>query len=246
MAGLPKDRPVPTYRCPHCGDQIFRLPGSHEYLRCNHCSHRYMVLIDEQTRTAAFVDQAAKPGSEPLWLPKGSIRALVALSLAAAALVVVVLDRNVPAALLSLLLTVVGFYFGFRVKSSTLGDRLYDPTASREQPLHLPSGVIRGLLVLSLSIAGVLLAMRGELGSSEEQFGFFVILAALVVGHYFARLVKLSGGSGGPLGHVKALAVLGLTAALVWIFVAGVDESMPPWSVILLCGTVSFYFGSRS
>jgi hypothetical protein len=204
------------------------------------------VETGRQTVTAAFVDQAEKAGPGPPWLPRGSIRALVALVLAAAALVLVLRGRDMPAALTSLLLTVVGFYFGFRMKSDTLSDRLYDPTASREQPLYMPSGAIRMVLIGCLAVAGGLLASRGRLGATREQMEFFIIIAGLVVGYYFTKVVRLAGGGGGKLGHVKALAVLALTAALVAVFVTGADASMPPWSVTGLCGAISFYFGSRS
>jgi len=74
MGRAPKERPGPTYRCPHCGERIFRLPGNHERIICNRCRHRYMVMIDQETATVAFVDQADRGGPEPLWLPRGSIR----------------------------------------------------------------------------------------------------------------------------------------------------------------------------
>lgn len=246
MLRSPKEKPGPTYRCPHCGDRIGRLPGSHEFLICNHCRNRYMVMIDQQTGTVAFVDQAAKSGPEPLWLPKGSIRALVAMALAGLALALVLRGRDMPAALASLLLTVVGFYFGFRMKSTTLGDRLYDPTAAREQPLFMPSGAIRVLVIVCLALAGGFLASRGRLTATREQMEFFVILAGLVAGHYFTKIVRLSGGGGGKLGHIKALAVLALTAALAAVYITTADATMPPWSVRGLCATISFYFGSRS
>lgn len=206
-----------------------------------------MVMIDQQTGTVAFVDQAEKSGPEPLWLPKGSIRALVAMALVALVLALVLRGRSVPAALTSLLLTVVGFYFGFRMKSSTLGDRLYDPTASRDLPLYLPPGVIRVVLIVCLALAWFLLASRGRLGATQEQMDFFTILTGLAAGHYFTKVIRRAGGGGGgKLGHVKALAVLALTAALAAVYITNADASLPHWSVMALCGTISFYFGSRS
>ena len=249
MPRAPKEKPGPTYRCPHCGDQIRHLPGNHEFLVCNHCRHRYMVMIDQQTGTVAFVDQAEKSGPEPLWLPKGSIRAMVAMALVVLVLALVVRGGSVPAALTSLLLTVVGFYFGFRMKSSTLGDRLYDPTASRDLPLYMPPGVIRAVLVLCLAAAWFLLTSRGRLGATQEQMDFFTILTGLAAGHYFTKVIRRAGGGGGgggKLGHVKALAVLALMAALAAVYMTNADASMPHWSVMALCGTISFYFGSRS
>lgn len=244
---MSKERSGPTYRCPHCGEHILRLPDSHDFLVCNRCRARYMVMIDPQTQAVAFVDQAAKSGPPPLGLPKGSVRALVAMAMAATALVLVIRGQDVPGALASLLLTIIGFYFGFRTKANTLSDRLYDPTAARELPLFLPPGVIRLMLILCFVAAGAMLASRGRLGATREQAEFFVILAGLVVGHYFAKIVRPIGrGSKAAMGHVKALAVLALTASLASVFISGADASMPQWSVMGLCATVSFYFGSRS
>ncbi len=103
------------------------------------------------------------------------------------------------------------------------------------------------MLILCFIVAGSLLASRGQLGATREQAEFFVILSGLVVGHYFAKIVRPIGrGSKAAMGHIKALAVLVLTGSLAWVFISGVDSSMPQWSVMGLCATVSFYFGSRS
>ena len=245
MTPAPKERPSPTYRCPHCGDEIRRLPGANEFVICNRCRRRYMVMVDPPTGTVAFVDQSEGAGAEPLGLPKGSVRALVATGLTLAAAAVAAQGRDMPAALMSLLLTVVGFYYGFRAKASELGDRLYDPTADRERPLYLPSGAIRTGLIVALAITCVLLVAKGRLTASREQVEFFLILAGLVVGHYFAKFVRFAGAGRGPLGHLKALAVLGITGWLATVFVAA-PHSMPPTAVTALCAAVSFYFGSRS
>jgi len=241
----PREKAEPIYHCPHCNEMIRRLPENHGLITCNECQRQYMVMIDPQTGTVAFVDQAVPKGSEPLWLPKGSIRAIVALGLVAAALVVALHGRVLPVALMSLLLTVVGFYYGFRSKASELSDRLYDPTASREQPLHLPGGAIRTVLIVCLILTGWLLASNGKLDAMREQVEFFIILAGLVVGHYFAKVVRFAGAGRGAIGHVKALAVLAITAALMYVFVADTRE-LPPSLVTALCGAVSFYFGSRT
>ena len=245
MARNVRERQAQTYRCPHCGDEILRLPGANEFVICNRCRRRYMVMIDPQTQTVAFVDQSEASGTEPLGLPKGSVRALVALGLTVAAAVVAAEGRDLPAALMSLLLTVVGFYYGFRAKASELGDRLYDPTADRERPLFLPSGAIRTLLIVALAVTCGLLISKGKMVGSREQIEFFIILSGLVVGHYFAKFVRFAGAGRGPIGHVKALAVQGITAWLAVIFVRAA-ENMPPMMITVLCGTVSFYFGSRS
>ena len=232
------------YRCPHCREQITRLPDNHTFYRCARCKARYRVMIDEETATPVFVDQARKSGAQPLGLPKGSIRALVSLAMAGAGAAVVYAGRDVPGPLASLLLTIIGFYFGFRTKASTLSDRVYDPTARRELPLYLPSGVIRTVLIVLCLAMAVMLHERQRLLSIETHLELFAILAGLVVGHYFKKVFR--GARGGPaLGHVKALLVLLMAGVLAWLFVSGRHVDLPDRLVTGLCATISFYFGSR-
>jgi len=237
-----KERDI-LYRCPHCREQITRLPDNHTYYTCSRCRTRYLAMVDEQTNTVAFVDQTTRPSSRPLGLPKGSVRALVALSMVATCTALVARGHDVPGALASLLLTIIGFYFGFRVKSASLSDRVYDPSARRELPLYLPGGVIRTLLILACLFMAGLLLHRARLLSVPAHLELFVILAGLIAGHYFH---KVSRGTGPLLGHAKAALAVVMAAGLSWLFVTETHAALPPFAVMLLCATISFYYGSRS
>jgi hypothetical protein len=46
--------------------------------------------------------------------------------------------------------------------------------------------------------------------------------------------------------HVKALTCLAVAGLLAVLFVSGGHEQTPGMVVFLLCGVVSFYYGSRS
>jgi hypothetical protein len=241
-----KEREI-RHSCPKCGEQITHLPANHELYVCSRCRARYMTLIDAETGTAAFVDQAWSPTPEPLGLPKGSVRALLAMMMAAACLILVLSGHNVPSSLTLLLLTVIGFYFGFRGAGSTLSDRIYDPAAKREQPLRLPPGVIRTLLVATFVLAGAMLALHDRLTSVLTHMEFFVILAGLLVGHYFGRGTR--GGSRSRramIAHISGAAGLAIAGVLLWLFASGMFVHLPAWVVMALCATISFYFGSRS
>lgn len=151
--------------------------------------------------------------------------------------------HDVPGSLASLLLTIIGFYFGFRVKAATLSDRVYDPSARREQPLYLPAGAIRTLLILGSVLTAALLLHRGRLLDVQVHLEFLIILAGLVLGHYFGKVFR---GGGAGLAHLKGLLAVLMAAGLTWLFVTETYRSLPAHVVSLLCATISFYFGSRS
>ncbi len=129
-----------------------------------------------------------------------------------------------------------------------LSDRVYDSAARREQPLRLPAGVIRRVLVLGFLAMGLVLAWRTELATTRHYFEFFVILAGLVAGHLVGKVFTPLAASplGSVLVHAKGLADLTVTAVLVRLYLrgtaAGLDPAIPP----VLAATVTFYFGTRS
>jgi len=236
-------KPRISYRCPRCREQITRLPDNHTFYTCARCRTRYRVMIDEQTNTVAFVDQSAQSGKPPLGLPKGSIRALVALAMAGVCLAIVAQGGDIPGSLASLLLTIIAFYFGYRGKGASLIDRVYDPAARRELPLYLPAGLIRTLLIAACAMTAYLLLRADRVLGVPMHLEFLFILAGLIAGHYFGKVVR---GASPGVGHLKAVVALALAAVLAWVFVTGRHLSMPPHVVMLLCATISFYYGSRS
>ena len=243
MFDKPRER---VFYCPHCGSGVEPWLDDHVDYTCPQCASRYMVMVDDETNEAAFFLRDVAPDIEPLGLPKGSIRAVIALSLAGVSWYLAVRGRDVPAALLSLLLTVLGFYFGFRTKAAGLSDRVYDTAARREQPLHLPAGYIRTLLVLGFLVMGVVLYRRGSL-SDLRYLEFFFIVGGLVVGHYVGRAANhLPLETRRTLANAKGLLGLAMTAVVAGLFLTDADTRLPAWAVTLLCATITFYFGTRS
>ena len=49
---------------------------------------------------------------EPLWLPKGSVRAIIALAVVGAGIGMFAIKGNIPEALVGIIGMIVGFYFG--------------------------------------------------------------------------------------------------------------------------------------
>jgi hypothetical protein len=213
---------------------------------CPNCHRRYQVLLDESTKKAGFVRLDAAPVQEPLGLPRGSVRAIATLAAAGCCWVLMVTDKPVPGYLLSLLLTIIGYYFGFRQKLRGAGSRIFDASARAQEPLHLPGGSIRTVLILGFAVCGVLLWARRQL-IDPAYLEFFIVLIGLVVGYFFARLASPTRGSvlGNLIGHAKGLLVLAAAGGLAVLLLTGAQTDLPRLGLSLTC-LISFYFGSRS
>ncbi len=235
-------------QCPRCS---YRLHGSlkhGEAFACPGCRTEYDVLIGAQEGQAALLEKVESEAVLPLHLPRGSVRALIALSLLGSACFVAVTRGQVPESLLSLLLTIIGFYFGFRNAASARADRVHDPHFQREEPLFLPAGVIRKLMILAVAIMGIALSIQNPFWENQTYLSFFFSIAGLIIGHLFEKWISpgFSRSAGAMFKHLKALACLAVAGVLAVLFVSGGHEQTPGLIVFLLCGVVSFYYGSRS
>lgn len=235
-----------VYRCPACNWEFQDRLTDGTDVRCSGCGAEYRALVDEDSGRATLLRHDDRAVPEPLYLPRGSIRALVALSLAGASWALVGLARPLPESLLALLLTVLGYYFGFRRNARAAQSGMLDASREVADPLHLPGGTIRVVLAAGFVISAVALYAQGRLAAGRV-LEFYLILSGLLVGHVYRRLV--AGGRGTQLviaaGHVKGLAVLLTTAVLVVAWLGGWQEQWPDWVTGVLAAVVSFYFGSR-
>lgn len=235
------------YHCPRCGFEIREELADGGVFACSICGSSYKVLLDAETGEAGFIEQAAREVPEPLYLPRGSIRALVAMAVAVSCWLLIFTQRDVPGSLFSLVLTILGYYFGFRAKVKAAGSRILDPSATTTEPLFLPPGFIRGFLILGFLAAGAFLFARGR-WRELKYLEFIVVLFGLIAGYLFGRIMARGGASPFSLlvNHVKGAAVLAVAAYLTYLFVLGGYAALPPVAVTVLCAFVSFYFGSRT
>ena len=230
--------------CPRCGYEIRSELTDGEAFVCAVCRSRFRVILDDKAGKAAFYEEAPGQMPEPLYLPRGSIRALVAIAASASAWALIVMDRDVPGSLLSLILAVLAYYFGFRVTVKAAGSRMYDPAAVQTQPLNLPGGFIRTLLIVGFLVAGAVLVVRERIGS-EKYLEFFVILAGMVAGYVFGRVFSVArvGRAMVLVNHAKGAVVLAAAGWLTYLLFAGGCSNL---HLTALCAVVSFYYGSRS
>jgi hypothetical protein len=236
-----------TYQCPRCGFEIRQTLEERELFTCSVCSARFKVLVDEDTGKAAFLEQKEREIPEPLWIPRGSIRSLTALSAAFSFFILAARGAEIPAALLALLLTVVGYYFGFRARMKAARSRIFDASARPQEPLYLPGGSVRTLLILSFAVAGIFLHRQGLLGK-ERYLEFYVLIGGLVAGYAVAKIAAGAAESRAfeVFNHLKGAVVLAASFSLAYLFVSGDWARLEPVHLALLCAVVSFYYGSRT
>ncbi|QDV38827.1 hypothetical protein [Tautonia plasticadhaerens] len=202
-------------------------------------------------------------GRHAFGLPPGSVRALLALLIAATLCGTLALrpDREVPAYLRDLMFIILGHYFAVRGRARGSPD---EGEAGAPPPLYLPKGTVRLLLVLGFVAVAALLARRGRLAPIDENPGSVTLL--LVGGFLLGALMKWALGrfstGGRPrwfriLEDVKAVVALASAAVLV---VLCWDQASPflPDAMTgtiprlgehgpehLASALVGFYFGSR-
>ena len=233
--------------CPTCGVEIRGSIEDGQEYQCTSCHKKYIVLADKQTDKIGLVLLEESKIEEPLYLPRGSLRAITTILLAGCCWILIFINQDVPSYLLSLLLTVIGYYFGFRKKEAMVRGRMYDAAAKIENPLFLPAGYIRVFLIAGFLVSAGILWARGQLGDLT-YLEFFLILAGFTGGYIFARLlVNLEDVPAvyNSLLHLKGLILLGSAFALAVMLLTlhYQQNAYPP----LVCACViSFYFGSRS
>jgi hypothetical protein len=153
----------------------------------------------------------------------------------------------VPPQLFRLILAVTAYYFAFRVRLKGAGSRYFDPAAESVDPLYLPGGCVRGVLAGGFLASAMGLLAQGRL-TRPEFLEFFVLLGGLVAGSYFRKATQGAQGTAphNALGHMKALGVLLVAAALFYLYITGAHALVPLWIPLLLTCVVTFYFGSRT
>jgi hypothetical protein len=182
--------------------------------------------------------------SEPLFLPRGSLRAIAALVLSITSWVLMFTNRAIPNYLFGVLLTIIGNYFGHRRRRLMVLSNPHEPAIPESHPLFLPKGFIRLFLISGFVAGGMAAYAWGHLGE-DHYFEFFVVLGGFVIGHIFKKLISIKEGSIflSFLNHIKGLCLI---AAVVYLSMILLNN--PEWGgkyALYLSCFISFYFGSR-
>jgi hypothetical protein len=205
---------------------------------------------------------------QPLGLPRGSVRSVLALIIFGSVLALMLLpdDRRVPIPLylFYLMFLILGSYFGAQSHHAHLGH------AGEKPPLYLPRGTIRVVIVLaSLAVVGYGIYEYGDAFLQRLQPDLtqlrgdpylpLVVAGAFFLGLIWARITRSLFGRNGEVpawvqdiqAWLALLAVLGMVVDLLRLVVINPTLSddrmihLPTWEAIL-AGIVAFYFGARS
>jgi hypothetical protein len=199
---------------------------------------------------------------QPLGLPEGSVRALLAIMVFGTIWALLLIHEDKPASiplyLYYLMFLILGSYFAARRHHQP------PPGVRQAHPLHLPRGTLRFLMIVGF-IAAIGWGLYSDPGFvnrlnppvTEQPYLPVVVVGAFFLGILVARFGErvLAGPAGVPpwfqdlLAWVSLLAMLGLGAEVLIRLVIDPTLSqrlnLHPWESIL-AGVVAFYFGARS
>jgi hypothetical protein len=206
---------------------------------------------------------------QPLGLPAGSIRAILALTVLGLIWALMLLpeskEMTIPLYLFCLMFLILGHFFAAH------GYSIAGPTSGTASPLYLPRGSIR--LIMILGFVGVLVVRYRRNPDWQELLGLLklresvidqpylpiILVGAFFLGIFFAKVFGriLSGQYGPPPWFQDVQAWLALLATLglivQYVIELGINPGRAPenrirlqeWEVPL-ASIICFYFGARS
>src|SRR5687768_10550187 len=194
----------------------------------------------------------------PLNLPVGSVRALLTLSILGTSWAQLLRGMELSPQLRDTLILVIAYYFGTRnakaglvaAPADSLAGAMPDREANRKDPLFLPKGSIRALIVIGFGAVAYQLHQDGKFTSLETMPPELMLVGTFLVGAIsrggFARIAarvatKVSNAAGHALAAGTLAAVLGYCGAVV----AGMESLLTPEMTATFLGITGFYLGKR-
>jgi len=236
--------------CPVCGHEIHENKKENtDIFTCKSCNTSYNTVEDKQSGKIGLIEKDTdKPMPEPLFLPKGSIRGGLTITLSAICWIMIWRNQYVPSYLLSLILTIIGYYFGFRQKMAAADSRIYDASTTPVEPLFLPKGMIRTILITGFTVSAIVLSVQNRL-TQFWVLEFYFIFLGLTIGHLIRKLTYSFKRSYTYelYNHGKGMLVIMCAIALIaTLLVPEIADKIDPIIPLFLASGISFYFGSRT
>jgi len=181
----------------------------------------------------------------PLFIPRGSVRALVTLIVTSATCFRLVMQHPIGIALNTALFIVLAYYFAHRGAHPT-------QEAEGRNPLFLPRGTIRTLLILGLATTAVLMWRRAGRAPFAANVVTVATLGSFFAGFLFQAIThrrRLRPGVKTPFldlfNHLKALVVLAAAGFLGYAPMIGLAGLQTEGRLVGALAAIAFYFGSR-
>jgi hypothetical protein len=184
--------------------------------------------------------------SRPLGLPKGSVRALCLLGLAARAVLTLRENHAVEPWLWAALIVSGAAYFAARAATH------YPPTGAEPPPGHhhplwLPPGTIRILFLCAVAYGSWLYFRQHRL--TEDLQPLVIVIGAFLAGvlmrWFLAQVRRPEDASSLIFEHLQAFAAVAAAAGLVAIAVTHRDVELAPWVEPTLAAICTYYAGAR-
>jgi predicted RNA-binding Zn-ribbon protein involved in translation (DUF1610 family) len=234
-------------QCPVCASPILEKLDQDSKFDCPECGNSFVIKWNKKQRDYRFINLADTGKGEPLGLPRGSVRAIVTIVISMTIWLLLIRDRHVPDYLLNLALVMVGYYFAFRALSTPLKGIPAVKFKDSKEPLYMPKGVIRWILLGGFLIAGSFIFFRGELWDSY-LFEFYVIIIGLSIGYSYRKLYieKMKRETPMWMKNIKSIIVLLASLTLFVVFTFTFIKDAPDLSIRASIAIIGFYFGSRN
>jgi len=234
----------PGYHCPKCSWSIRQELLTDTIYGCPVCKTKSLVKWDRHKQRFILIENFEKE-KEPLRLPKGSVRAIVMLLVISSFCILILQKDEVPNYLLNLALIIVGYYFALRKSIAGHSTYFFDAVKDEKQPLFLPKGWIRGIIIIAFSMTVIYLIMNDRF-SNSGLIDFFLIIAGLVAGLLIYKLTYAFRFKKWHiiLSHMKATAIL-LISVILFIAMIIEKDILDALYIRLMVISIGFYFGSR-
>jgi len=190
----------------------------------------------------------------PLGLPRGSVRALLALSVVFVTCWLIVRGEDVPLAVSESLFTVLAYYFATRGLAQLSPEERKQLREMRggleeDRPLFLPAGTIRAVIILAFVGVSAYLAKQAGIGRLLSQTTLLLVFAFLAgqLLKLITAAVKRRQPAEGVTAFEHGKAAVGVLAGLAFVglYVSGNQQSVSPQMHRIFLGLIIFYFGSR-
>ncbi|MDG6225271.1 MAG: zf-TFIIB domain-containing protein [Candidatus Thermoplasmatota archaeon] len=232
-------------RCPACGREITEYLGKGAIYNCPQCRRHFALKWSKSQRDFVFIDLADRGKEEPLNLPRGSVRSLITLIFCGTLWLMIFTGKPAPPFLLETILIVFGYYFALRSThyfyhgSQTVVDK------NTKEPLNMPKGSIRWVLVTGFAIALLYSLLRdGRLYG--DYISFYYVLGGITIGYIFNKIAnRFEFETPMWLRHLKAAAVLCIVVFISLSALFGFYDSLPFFFIGGSIAFAGFYFGSR-